>query len=271
MNQPVHWFLFQGNRLLVNLAESRATVPLIHNPEEIGLFPVRQLYLGYWEDDGMISYYFCGEIARDTEPPNGYSWEPLRSLYLMFDEKLFWLAGMAFQILDWDRSHQFCGRCGHATTNHEEERAKVCPNCGLVSYPRLDPAIIVRIQRQAANGPEILLARSKRFTNSMFSVLAGFVEPGESLEECVMREVYEEVGITIRNIQYFGSQPWPFPHSLMIAFTADYEGGLMKADHVELSEAGWFQPDALPNIPTPPSIAYKLISTWQRTATSNTT
>jgi len=264
LNQPALWFLFQGHRLLIDTTDERGHIPLGTSPTSFGLHAIRQQYLGFWDDNGKLTHCFCGEIATDIEAPPGYTWESLRPLYPLLDEKLFWLAGLAIQIVDWDRTHQYCGRCGHETVNSDRERAKICPQCGLVSYPRLDPAIIVRIQRQTANGSEILLARAKRFPTAMFSVLAGFVEPGESLEECVEREIKEEVGITVHNIRYFGSQPWPFPHSLMIAFTADYDNGEMAADHKELAEASWFSPDHLPTIPSPPSIANRLITSWSR-------
>lgn len=264
LDQPALWFLFQGYRLLVSAADEGLQIPLSISADNLGLHPVREQYLGYWDDNGQRIHCFCGEIEKDTLPPSGYSWESLRPLYPLLDERLFWLAGVAIQIVDWDRTHQYCGRCGQATVNHKKDRAKECPQCGLVSFPRLDPAIIVRVQKRSPGGPKILLARAKRFPTSMFSVLAGFVEPGETLEECVEREIGEEVGITVHNIQYFGSQPWPFPHSLMVAFTADYDGGELSVDSTELAEAGWFSPDALPNIPPPPSIANRLITSWVR-------
>jgi NAD+ diphosphatase len=188
--------------------------------------------------------------------------ENLRPLYFTLDETTFWLAGRAVQIVEWDRTHQYCGRCGRTTIDQTLDRAKICPNCGLTNYPRLAPAVIVRVQRSTPTGPEVLLARAQRFPTSMFSVLAGFVEPGETLEECVQREILEEVGLSVKNVAYFGSQPWPFPHSLMIAFTADYDQGEIVVEPNEIAEAAWFASGALPNIPPPPSIANRLITTW---------
>jgi NAD+ diphosphatase len=179
----------------------------------------------------------------------------LRQVYGLLEEDLFVLGGRAVQIVEWDRTHQYCGRCGSRTHTKETERAKVCPQCGLHNFPRLSPAIIVAVER----GDEILLARSAHFPQGMFSVLAGFVEPGETIEECVVREVKEEVGITVGNIRYFGSQPWPFPHSLMLGFTAEYVAGELKLDPTEIAEAGWFRADALPSIPGRISIAGRLI------------
>lgn len=259
-NRPALWFLFRGFRLLT----CRGEMPRLSSPDESGLSLVRHQFLGYLNDAFQSVPCYCGELDDDTVLPDGCALENLRALYAGLDETIFWLAGRAVQIVDWDRNHQYCGRCGRSTISHVSERAKVCPECGLTSYPRLSPAVIVRVQQMTPNGSQILLARAKRFpSTTMFSVLAGFVEPGETLEECVQREILEETGISVRNICYFGSQPWPFPNSLMIAFTADYAGGVLAADPHELEEAGWFSADALPLVPPPPSIANRLISTWR--------
>jgi NAD+ diphosphatase len=168
---------------------------------------------------------------------------------------LFWIAGRAFQIMDWDRNHQFCGFCGSPTRDKVEERVRICPRCGQLHYPRISPAVIVAVTRDE----EILLARAHRFPQAMYSVIAGFVEPGESLEHCVHREIKEEAGITVKNLRYFGSQSWPFPNSLMVAFTAEYDEGQLTIDSSEISDAGWYSVDRLPRIPDKVSIARKLI------------
>lgn len=262
--QPALWFLFQGHHMLVKHSLHRpAQIPFITSPDDIGLKPLRNhQYMGFLKGESEPIHCYCNEIEKGIEPPAGYRFETLRPLYSQLDETAFRLAGRAIQIVDWDRSHQFCGRCGNKTVDHGSERSKVCPQCGMVNYPRLAPAIIVRVQRESNDGPEILLARAKRFPSSMFSVLAGFVEPGETLEECLQREVMEEVGITVKNIRYFGSQPWPFPHSLMVAFIADHDSGELAVDPAELAEACWFSHATLPTIPPPPSIANLLITDW---------
>ena len=257
--EPCLWFIFKGFRLLVIRRETGAAIPRLSLPEDAGLRVERRVYLGTFDHDTGSIHCYCGEVNESTEAPNGYVFENLRPLYSLLDEDLFRLAGRAVQIVDWDRTSRFCGRCGHETVAQTVDRSKICPECRLTDYPRLSPAIIVRVTKQTERGPEILLARAQRFPTAMFSVLAGFVEPGETLEECVAREISEEVGIKVRNIQYFGSQPWPFPHSLMIAFTADHDSGELCLDPVELAEAAWFTPQALPVIPPPPSIANKLI------------
>ncbi len=139
------------------------------------------------------------------------------------------------------------------------ERAKKCPNCGLTNYPRLSPAIIIAVVRPTEQGNRLLLARNHRFPSGRYSVIAGFVEPGESLEECAQREVREEVGIRIKNICYFGSQSWPFPNSLMVGFTAEYDSGTLVLEAAEIAEAQWFAADHLPLLPPKMSIARRLI------------
>jgi len=185
-------------------------------------------------------------------------YEGLRRIYGRLEEELFWLAGRAVQIVDWDRTHRFCGRCGVPLKLRQKERAKACPQCGLLEFPRLAPAVIVLVER----GHELLMARSRHFAPGVYSVLAGFVEAGETLEEAVEREVSEEVGIQVKNIRYFGSQPWPFPHSLMIGFTAQYAGGEIRVNHEELEDAGWYTADGLPGQPGKISIARRLIESF---------
>ena len=245
------WFIFQENKLLVCQKPESLTLPSLMDLDELGLIVIRQHYLGQLDNH----HCYTGEVAEGTNPPTGMSFEGLRQVYGRLDEALFWIAARAVQIIDWDRTHRFCGRCGIELKMKTTERAKECPQCGLLHFPRLAPAIIVLVER----GNELLLARSRHFLPGMYSVLAGFVEPGESLEEAVVREVKEEVGMDVRDIKYFGSQPWPFPHSLMIGFTATYAGGQISLDDSEIEEAGWFTADNLPRIPGKISIARKLI------------
>ena len=179
----------------------------------------------------------------------------LRRLLGAVDDEVLAVAGRARQLLQWSRNHRFCGRCGGRTRAKTDERARFCPDCEQTWYPRVSPAVIVAVVRSG----RILLARSARRPTGFYSVLAGFVEPGETLEEAVRREVHEEVGLGIKNLNYFGSQPWPFPDSLMVAFTAEYDCGEITVQPSEIQHAGWFLPDALPAGPGPYSIARRLI------------
>lgn len=249
------WFIFKGNELLVEEKDEAASL-LTERPSPLSL--IRQHYLGYLETDPP-AHCFAAEIAEDEEAPAGMAFLGLRRLYGRLPEPHLWLAGRGVQIIDWDRTHLYCGRCGAQNELLDHERAKKCPNCGLITYPRISPAVIVRVDRFTADGPRLLLARNHRFRRGWFSVLAGFVEPGETLEACVRREIKEEVGINVKNIRYFGSQPWPFPNSLMIAYTAEYADGELELEEEEIAEAHWFAADDLPNIPSKMSISRRLI------------
>lgn len=245
------WFVFRGTDLLVRLEENGARVPTGAEWAGLGLSEEDSQAVGAM--GGMAAW--AAGIAEGIEPPEGMIFEGLRRLWGRLDEEVWKLAGRAVQIVEWDRHHRFCGRCGAATVRKEEELARVCPRCGLQQFPRISPAVIVRIER----GDELLLARSPHFAPGVYSTLAGFVEPGESLEDTVRREVREEVGVTVTNIRYFGSQPWPFPHSLMIGFVADWESGEIRPQEGEIEDAGWFGLDNLPGLPSKFSIARALL------------
>lgn len=249
--EPAYWFVFRGYRLLARIENGSATIPHTKSVGELGLQPVREQYLGALNGD----HCYSAELPEDAEPPEGWSFQGLRRLYGLLPEELFLVAGAAVQIVDWDRTHQFCGRCGSETQYRPKERAKECPQCGLVNFPRIAPAIIVLVEKD----DQLLLARSNRHPEGLFSVLAGFVEPGETLEGAVQREIYEEVGIRVKDIRYFGSQPWPFPNSLMIAFTCTYDRGEIRLEEEEMVEAGWYRADNMPRVPPRLSIARQLI------------
>ena len=193
-------------------------------------------------------------------PPAGAAPVPLRQLFGALSDDDFAVAARALGLTAWDFDPRFCGRCGAPTTRSTTERLRTCTRCGHGAYPRISPAVIVLVERDG----RALLARNARFTLPFFSTLAGFVEVGETLEECVAREIREEAGIEVRDVRYFGSQPWPFSGSLMIGFTAEWAGGELVADPSELAEAGWFAPDALPPLPPPISIARALIDDFVR-------
>jgi len=245
------WFSFREDEILVHLDRERATIPRAGFLRSRHIEPEYLQYLGSLDGE----HCFAVSVKRDTPVPEGMAAKNLRRLYGLLDDELFWIGGRGFQIITWDRTSQFCGRCGHRMENSESERAKTCPACGFHNYPRISPAVIVAVIR----GDRILLARAFRFPYKLYSVIAGFVEPGETLEQCVRREIQEEVGVEVRNIGYFGSQPWPFPNSLMIAFTAEYAGGEIRIDEKEIVDAGWFTARRLPPIPDKVSIARRLI------------
>jgi len=260
-DKPAYWFAFQNegasfrkNRLLVKPTDSTYELPQATHLSDLGITPIRQQFLGWLSGQPCYS----AELEPGSELPEGHSLEQLRGLYGQLETELFAIAGQAVQIVAWDRHHQFCGHCATPMEQSPTERTKRCPNCGLRNYPKLSPAVIMLIYR----GNEVLLARAPRFRPGMYSVLAGFVEPGESLEETVARETCEEVGLKIKNIRYFGSQPWPFPDSLMLGFTAEYDSGDIVMEPGEIEAADWFTQDNLPPVPGPLSIARKLIDAF---------
>jgi NAD+ diphosphatase len=244
-----YWLAFCQNRLLVDLYGP--AIPCLRSLSDLGLSPVRTQYLGTLKERPCYS----AELAPGVIVPEGMSLQDLRSLYGALEDDIFLLAGRAIQIVAWDQTSQFCGRCGHRTEVLADERARKCPACSLATYPRISPAAITAV----LNGNKILLSHNRAFRGNMYSLIAGFVEPGENLEECVRREILEEVGIQVGNIRYFGSQPWPFPNSLMVGFIADYAGGEISVDGKEISEAGWFDAHNLPELPSKMSIARKMI------------
>ncbi|HEY9853529.1 MAG TPA: NAD(+) diphosphatase [Leptolyngbyaceae cyanobacterium] len=250
-SEPAWWFAFVGNKLLVRHKETITEIPKLISLKEIGLVPMRIQFLGTLDNQPC----YAAELAKDAVAPDHMTFRGLRELYESLGDELFAIAGRAVQIVDWDRNHQYCGHCATPTTQLPHERAKRCPSCGLVSYPRLSPAVIVLIYR----GDDILLARAHRYPPGMYSILAGFVEAGESLEETLIREVREEVGIEIKDIRYFGSQPWPFPNSLMIGFIATYASGEIAIEPEELTDAAWFNKHNLPQLPPRASIARKML------------
>ncbi len=255
-DRPALWFVYQGHRLLVragvNGAQPGYEIPRL--PHVQALLPAvdRVHYLGLL---GEVPCY-VGELPEGMVLPADFERFNLRRLFGQLEDDLLRVAGRAVHILDWDRNHQFCGRCGSPTTM-TDDRARICPTCSLRSYPRISPAVIMAVTR----GEEILLAHANRHPQGFYSVLAGFSEPGETLEETVVREVQEEVGIEVRNIRDFGSQPWPFPDSLMIGFTCEHASGEISLVDSELDDAGWYRAGRFPGLTPPPeiSIAGRLI------------
>jgi NAD+ diphosphatase len=226
-------FIFHAGRLLVReadlaLPDEAAVAGLELDPQ--ALQPV-----------GLLGERYCqaGWVEDESRAPHGYAWRGLRSLFGELDEALLGVAGRAAQVAEWARTHRFCGACGSATFRLAGERCFKCTNCGHLAYPRISPAMMVLIRK----GDSFLLALHTQSAAKRFVPLAGFVEAGESVEEAVHREVFEEVGLRVQNLRYFGSQSWPFPHSLMIAFTADYLDGEIRTDPNEILEARWFGPD----------------------------
>ena len=237
--EPIN-FLFRADALLVREAD-------LAPPDQTDLahlLPSTWQYLPV----GLLAERYCQTtwLEPDSPPAPGFVFRKLRSLFGVIDDNLLAVAGRAFQIAEWARTHRFCGACGAATVQVQGERCMRCPSCGHMAYPRISPAMMVLIRR----GDAVLLARHTNSPTQFFTALAGFLEAGESIEDAVHREVFEEVGLKVRDVAYFGSQPWPFPHSLMIAFTAEYVSGDIVVDESEIAQAQWFGPDdPFPKVP----------------------
>ena len=233
-------FLFRGDELLVQ-AETMAL------PDQ-GAVAAFALAGEAFQPVGLLEDRYARTIAlaREAQPPEGHAFRKLRSLFGQLPDGLVSVAGRAYQIAEWARTHRFCGACATPTEMVAGERCARCPACGMVAYPRISPAMMVLVKR----GDAILLARHLNHPAQFFTALAGFVEAGESIEECIHREVMEEVGVRVRDVAYFGSQPWPFPHSLMLALTAEYVGGEIRVDETEIAAAAWFGPgEVMPKVP----------------------
>jgi NAD+ diphosphatase len=252
MNAAPRRILFSGNRLWVR---GMATPVSCLFPSDAATdVPARWVERFVGPDETPID---AVEASGDG-PPAGVGSLDLRSFHDVAAPGEYVLASRAFEFLHWRRSHRFCGHCGRPLKRHATERAMVCETCRDLVYPRTNPVVITRITR----GREILLARRAVGPTHFHSVVAGFAEAAETLEQAAVREIAEEVGIRVRNLRYFSSQPWPFPNNLMVAFTAEYDGGEIRVDGREIAEAAWYDAARLPPLPPPISIARRLIDDW---------
>ena len=253
-------FAFHDGRLLVRRHQDRAEAVSHGQVATVLADAIARIFLGRL--DGRSC--FAIPLATEPEAPPGYAFLGLRELFGQLEEPIHGVAGRAFQIVEWYLAHAFCGRCGSQTELAASERARGCPSCGATYFPRINPAVIMLVEREG----QMLLARNKLFRGPFYSCLAGFVEPGETLEEAVAREVMEEVGIEIEGITYFASQPWPFPSQLMVGFTARHREGEIRVQDSEILDAGWFAPGDLPQLPGRFSLARHLVDAFlERQAT----
>lgn len=247
---PARWFFFAGDKVLLEEGSGGYSLPLAASAQQLGLDVAPALYLGRLDGTPCMAM-----LLPDPAVPVGYKGVDLRALYGLVLEPAWQVAGLASQLLHWTQTARFCPRSGHATRHKEGEWAMECPACGFLQYPRVHPCVIVLIYE----GDRILLTRQAAWPRGRYGLVAGFVEPAETLEQCLRREVREETGIAVDDLRYFASQPWPFPHQLMVGFTARYAGGDIVIDGRELEDAAWFALDALPTLPAPLSIARRII------------
>lgn len=247
-----YWFIFQNDQLLLLKSDKRFRIPDSSLLPRLEPFFLRQYKLGVFNGKGC----YCAELDSFTALPIEFDAVSLRKAFEILGDEWYTAAAKAYSVINWDKNHQFCGRCGHRTRYKSGAFERICDNCGLSLYPRISPSIIVLIQKNDT----ILMSRSPHFPPGAYGLIAGFVEAGESIEDAVHREVKEEVDIKVKNLRYFGSQSWPFPDSLMIGFTAEYASGDIHIDQQEIEAADWYSYDNLPGRPSSSiSIAKKLI------------
>ncbi|WP_309570624.1 NAD(+) diphosphatase [Deinococcus sp.] len=239
------WFVFDGHRIVLTDDRTLPTGPAL---PMVDVVPLGTL-------DGTPVF----AAGLDGDVPAGFASNPLRANFGTLSDAQMGVAGYAAQLVDFIRTHRYCGRCATPLLESGHERSRTCPKCGLTVYPRVAPVAMVLIRRGEGAATELLLARGPQFAPGMYSALAGFVEPSETLEQAAHREVREEVGVTITGLTYALSQPWPFPHSLMMGFDALYAGGKIVPQPGEIEDARWFPVTELPLVPPPFSIARQLI------------
>ena len=246
-------YLFQNGKIL--LADNGKTVPF-HLPEALTDYVINSGFVDKEDSEGDLWTELSDQA---TLPPNLAPFER-RTAWLTLGEQNFFRVGKAFHIMNWQRTHRFCGRCGSEMTFDSREFAMSCPSCGEQYFPVICPAVIVAVVKEG----HLLMGHGINVPSGRYSVLAGFTEPGENLEGSVMREIYEESHIHIKNINYFGSQPWPFPHSLMVGFTAEWESGEIVPELSEVTDVRWFAPKEIPDYYRGISISARLIEDFIR-------
>ena len=249
-NAPLYWYVFYNDQLLLQKKADGYVIPCT---DEAPVTVARSLPVEM-RDGTMAMAAFTDAPLEETDvfQPMG-----LRASYDHIDRYSYDQAGKAYEIVYWDRHSRFCPVCG-TPTELKGPIMKKCPRCGNEMFPSVSPAVLVLIRK----GEEILLVHARNFRGTFHGLVAGFLETGETLEQCVEREVWEETGLTIRNITYFGNQPWPYPSNLMIGFIADYVSGEIKLQDEELSSGSFFSKDNLPEIPHKLSLARKMIDWW---------
>lgn len=247
------YVVMTNDELLVN-EESGTWEPLPHSILRfLDINPLEQHHVGSYEGTPC----FAIRVEKTDSIPEPFHWESLRGLLARgaIGSDAFDMVSCAMQVFDWDKSHQFCGQCGQATIPHESERARLCSHCNTRYYPRISPCVIMLVTK----GEECLLAQHKQSRSQFYSALAGFIEPGESVENALRREVAEEVSLSVAELSYFGSQPWPFPGQLMLGFHAEFDAGDIQVQEDEIADAKWFHYSDLPQVPPASTLSGMLI------------
>ena len=255
-NQPL-WFIFHDKKLLLLPGKTGEEALLRGESRPFSDHHDRDVHIHVLGTYEGAPCYACALKTLPLEAEQCCCLTDLRASYTVLGEQLYLIAGKGAELIHWDSQTQFCPACG-APTKPKLPISKQCPDCGNELFPNISVAIIVLVRK----GKEALLVRSHTFRGTHYGLVAGFLEPGETLEECVAREIREETGLSVENIRYFGSQPWPYPSGIMVGFTADYKDGEIILQAEELAAGAFFSPDNLPDLPAKLSIARRLIDSW---------
>nr|WP_321451589.1 NAD(+) diphosphatase [uncultured Carboxylicivirga sp.] len=240
-------FCFHKNSVLLKKHGSQYAIPQKKDIDDV----VSSLF--FFTLNNKPCFWVLDEVAL---PSDEFRYHDVTSFQSLEQKELDWSTMVAMQLKNWYERNRFCGKCGSQTKAQEEERALFCPSCQNMIYPQIAPAIIVAI----FCNDKLLLAHNANFREGFYSLVAGYVDIGESIEDAVRREVREEVGLKIKNIRYYNSQPWPYSGSMMIGFIAEAEEGqTIQVDNKEIEHADWYTRDNLPNHPVERSIAGEII------------
>ena len=235
------YLVIKGDELLINNKKQNLTLLDMDQYKWSGMEVNREFFIGYLDNYSL----YVLELKTNSPLMEETSLKPFRALLGILPDNYFTICSRSVQLVEWYNKSKFCGSCGLKTSSHEVEKAMYCKDCDNLFYPRISPCVIVLVTKEE----EILLARNKNFPSQMYSTLAGFIEVGETVEEAIKREIFEEVNIKVRNCQYFGSQSWPFPSQLMLGFHAEYLEGEIRPDGDEIDVAEWFHYKSLPQVP----------------------
>jgi NAD+ diphosphatase len=255
-------FFFQGSSILLPADVPDADLDRGILPQRLEEFENSAASADQFETADLIK---AVDISEKAALPPAWRAVPVRQSLQLLSGGLLEGKGpagrllRAFHIAQWRRESRFCGSCGTKNTDDPVEQARLCPSCGRLEYPRIAPAVITIVVNERG---QVLLAHNKKFTTGIYSLIAGFNEAGENLEQTVEREIWEEVKIEVRDIRYIVSQPWPFPNSLMVGFSARYAGGTIRPDGIEIADARWWDRGSLPVLPTNGSVSRYLIGRW---------
>lgn len=246
------WYIFKNHKILIKKDINDLIVPLLPEDETLPFKLINKEFLGFDNDNNALWF---STVDNENISYEGYEFKPFREFYKLASHYDFMIAGYAVQIYQWRKDFKYCSKCGSKMHRHSKERAMECLKCKHLSFPRISPAVIVAVKKD----DKLLLAHNSKFRKGLYSVIAGYIEPGETPEEAAIREVQEEVSVKIKNLRYVKSQSWPFPDSLMMGYIAEYDSGEISPDNHEIDDAGWYKVEDFNKVIIP---GYHAIARW---------